>query len=67
MAKNKYQKDEERRSGKERREYEFDLHIPERRKGKDRRKKDKKQKAEEIDKKNKIRERNQEKAKNKKN
>lgn len=64
MAKNKSQKDEERRSGKERREYEFDLHIPERRKGKDRRKRDKKQKAEALDKTNRIRERNQAKTKN---
>jgi len=50
MGKDTSQNNQERRSGKERREFEFALHIPERRKGKDRRKGDKRQKPKALDK-----------------
>ena len=49
MAKDKSQDIQERRAGVERRQYEFALHIPERRRGKDRRREDKDQKPEALE------------------
>jgi hypothetical protein len=46
LEEDKFQNNQERRSGMERRKYEYALHIPERRKGKDRRKGDPIQKLE---------------------
>lgn len=49
MAEDKSQDIQERRSGTERRQYEFAIHIPERRRGKGRRKEDEDQKPEELE------------------
>ena len=66
MAKDKSKDYQERRSGKERRQYEFTLHIPENRSGKDRRKKDKSKNPKKMDKSSTCQKGNQEKARNKK-
>lgn len=50
MAKDKSKDKQERRSGKERRQYEFALHIPESRSEKDRRKKDMSKESKTMDK-----------------
>ena len=66
LAKDKSQDIQERRSGTERRLYEFALHIPERRRGKDRRKEDKDQKPEALKEDNTLGKVDKEKTKNKK-
>ena len=49
LAKDKSQDIQERRLGTERRQFEFALHIPERRRRKGRRREDKDQKSEELE------------------
>ena len=66
MAKDKSKDKQERRLGKERRQYEYALHIPESRSGNDRRKRDKKQKPKTLDKSSTNQKDKKEKAKNKK-
>jgi hypothetical protein len=66
LNEDKSQNNQERRSGKERRKFEYALHIPERRRGKDRRREDKRQKAEVLDKSSTLEKGNQEKTKNSK-
>ena len=66
MGKDKSQNNQERRSGKERREFEFALHIPESRRGKDRRRGDKRQKTKALDKSSTLEKGNQEGTKNSK-
>ena len=67
LAKDKSQDIEERRSETERRQFEFALHFPERRRGKGRRKEDKEQKPEALEEDNTLKKGDQKKAKNKKN
>jgi hypothetical protein len=67
LAKDKSKDKKDRRSGIKRRQYEFALHIPERRKGEGRRREDKEQKPDTLEEDNNLKKGDQKKAKNKKN
>ena len=66
MGEDKSQNNQERRSEKDRREFVYTLHIPERRKRKDRRRGDKRQKPKALDKSSTLEKGNQEKTENSK-